>query len=127
MLARQFTSWRKQYGGGQLEGLGVSVRGIVNSRTGVVEQGADPGWINVPVKAVLEQRLKVAVHVENNVRAATLAEYKFGNPGVRDSRSLLVVVVDEGVGIGMVLDGRIYHGPRMAAGEFGQMVILAGD
>ncbi len=127
MLARQFTGWRKQYGSGQLEGLGVSVRGIVNSRTGVVEQGADPGWINVPVKAVLEERLKVRVHVENNVRAATLAEYKFGNPGVRDSRSLLVVVVDEGVGIGMVLDGRIYHGPRMAAGEFGQMVILAGD
>jgi len=127
LLAEQFQAWRGQYGANKLEGLGVSVRGIVNSRLGVVELGADPAWLNVPVKEILEARLRVPVHVENNVRAAALAEYKFGNPGVRDSRCLLVVVVDEGVGIGMVLDGRIYHGPRMAAGEFGQMVILASD
>ena len=127
MIAAQFTAWRDQYGGSHLEGLGVSVRGIVNSRTGVVELGGDPGWVDVPVKELLEARLSTPVYVENNVRAAALAEYNYGNPGVRDSRCLLVVVVDEGVGIGMVLDGRIYHGPRMAAGEFGQMVIMASD
>jgi predicted NBD/HSP70 family sugar kinase len=127
MIARQFTAWQRQYGRNQLEGLGVSIRGIVNSRTGVVELGADPGWVGVHVKDVLEDRLQAPVYVENNVRAATLAEYNYGNPGVRDSRCLLVVVVDEGVGIGIVLDGRIYPGPRMAAGEFGQMVIMASD
>ncbi len=78
-------------------------------------------------RRLLEARLHTPVYVENNVRAATLAEYNYGNPGVRDSRCLLVVVVDEGVGIGIVLDGRIYPGPRMAAGEFGQMVIMASD
>jgi predicted NBD/HSP70 family sugar kinase len=126
-IAGQFAAWRGRYGRDRLEGIGVSVRGIVNSRTGVVELGADPGWVDVPVKALLEARLNTPVHVENNVRAATLAEYQYGNPGVRDSRCLLVVVVDEGVGIGIMLDGRIYHGPRMAAGEFGQMVIMACD
>ena len=125
MIAGQYTAWKHQYG--QLEGLGVSIRGIVNSRTGVVELGADPDWVDVHIKEMLEARLEAPVHVENNVRAATLAEYKYGNPGVRDSRCLLVVVVDEGVGIGIVLDGRIYPGPRMAAGEFGQMVIMASD
>jgi predicted NBD/HSP70 family sugar kinase len=125
MIATQFKAWRQQYG--QLEGLGVSVRGIVNSRTGVVELGADPGWVDLHLKDLLEARLRTPVYVENNVRAATLAEYNYGNPGVRDSRCLLVVVVDEGVGIGIVLDGRIYPGPRMAAGEFGQMVIMASD
>src|SRR6185295_14280300 len=39
----------------------------------------------------------------------------------------LYVSVDEGVAIGIVLDGKVYHGPRMAAGEFGQMVIAATD
>jgi predicted NBD/HSP70 family sugar kinase len=125
MIAGQFTAWLHQYG--QLEGLGVSVRGIVNSRTGVVELGADPGWVDIHLKDLLEARLRTPIYVENNVRAATLAEYNYGNPGIRDSRCLLVVVVDEGVGIGIVLDGRIYPGPRMAAGEFGQMVILASD
>jgi len=127
MIAQQFTAWQRQYGRNQLEGLGVSIRGIVNSRTGVVELGADPGWVDVHVRDLLEERLQAPVYVENNVRAATLAEYNYGNPGVRDSRCLLVVVVDEGVGIGIVLDGRIYPGPRMAAGEFGQMVIMASD
>jgi len=127
MIAGQFTAWRRQYGRNHLEGIGVSIRGIVNSRTGVVELGADPGWVDVHLKDLLEARLEAPVYVENNVRAATLAEYNYGNPGVRDSRCLLVVVVDEGVGIGIVLDGRIYPGPRMAAGEFGQMVIMASD
>jgi predicted NBD/HSP70 family sugar kinase len=127
IIAHQFNAWQRQYGREQLEGLGVSIRGIVNSRTGVVELGAEPGWVDVQVKDELEARLKAPVYVENNVRAATLAEYNYGNPGVRDSRCLLVVVVDEGVGIGIVLDGRIYPGPRMAAGEFGQMVIMASD
>lgn len=126
-IAAQFNGFRTRYGRSKLEGIGVSVRGIVNSRTGVVELGADPGWINVPVKEDLERRLQTPVYLEHNVRAAALAEHKYGNPGVRDSRCLLVVVVDEGVGIGIVLDGRIYHGPRMAAGEFGQMVIMASD
>lgn len=127
MIAKQFVAWQRQYGRNQLEGLGVSIRGIVNSRTGVVLLGSDPGWVDVPVKQLLEARLQAPVYVENNVRAATLAEYNYGNPGVRDSRCLLVVVVDEGVGIGIVLDGRIYPGPRMAAGEFGQMVIMASE
>ncbi len=127
MIARQFGAWQRQYGRSRLECMGVSIRGIVNSRTGVVELGADPGWVDVHLKELLEERVHALVYLENNVRAATLAEYNFGKPGVRDSRCLLVVVVDEGVGIGMVLDGRIYSGPRMAAGEFGQMVIMAAE
>ena len=70
LIAGQFTAWRDQYGGSHLEGLGVSVRGIVNSRTGVVELGGDPGWVDVPVKELLEARLSTPVYVENNVRAA---------------------------------------------------------
>src|SRR5580704_11622336 len=65
MIATQFKAWRQQYG--QLEGLGVSVRGIVNSRTGVVELGADPGWVDVHLKDLLEARLQVPVYVENKV------------------------------------------------------------
>lgn len=69
--------------------------------------------MKVPVKVLLEEQLQVPVLVENSVRAAALAEYTFGGPGIRDSRSLLFVEADEGVGFGIVLDGKIYHGPRM--------------
>jgi len=111
----------------ELIGVGVSARGLVNSRTGVVERGNDPAWTRIAVRQILEQRLGLPVFVENNVRAAALAEYHYGSPDVQDSRCLLFVKVDEGVGISMILDGELYCGQHMAAGEFGQMVIAAAD
>lgn len=125
MIAQQFAAYRKRFGKDCVEGLGVSTRGIVNSDTGVVELGNNPDWVTVPVKEHLQSILQTPVFVENNVRAAALAEYTYGDPEIHRSHCLLFVAVDDGAGIGIVLDGKVYHGPRMAAGEFGQMVIAA--
>jgi predicted NBD/HSP70 family sugar kinase len=113
-----------KYGRDRVEGAGVSLHGIVNSRTGVVEFGNLRGWLNVPVKGRLQRSLRMPVQVDNNVRLAAIAEYNYGNLlDVRNSRCLLFTVIDEGIGIGLVLDGKLYYGPQDAAGEFGQMVI----
>jgi predicted NBD/HSP70 family sugar kinase len=127
LIAQQFTAYRKRFGKDCVEGLGISTRGIVNSDTGVVELGNNPNWVRVPVKEHLQSVLQAPVFVENNVRAAALAEYSYGDPEIHRSHCLLFVVVDDGAGIGIVLGGKVYHGPRMAAGEFGQMVIAATD
>jgi predicted NBD/HSP70 family sugar kinase len=127
MIAEQYAGYRNQFGKDRLEGLGISIRGIVDSRTGIVELGSDPKWVKIPVKQQLEAELKVPVYVENNVRAAALAEYTYGDSGTHNSRCLLFVAVEEGIGIGIVLDGKLYNGPRMAGGEFGQMVIKDSD
>lgn len=127
LIAQQFTTYRKRFGKDWVEGLGISTRGIVNSDTGVVELGNNTNWVRVPVRDHLQSVLQAPVFVENNVRAAALAEYTFGDPEIRRSHCLLFVAVDDGAGIGIVLDGKVYHGPRMAAGEFGQMVIAATD
>jgi predicted NBD/HSP70 family sugar kinase len=127
VIAQQFAAYRKRFGKDCVEGLGVSTRGIVNSDTGVVELGNNPDWVTVPVKEHLQSVLQTPVFVENNVRAAALAEYTYGDPEIHRSHCLLFVAVDDGAGIGIVLDGKVYHGPRMAAGEFGQMVIAATD
>ncbi len=103
--------------------IGVTIRGLVNSDTGVAELGSDPTWVHVPIREYLSERLGRFVLVENNVRAAAQAEHYYGDPEIQGSHCLLFVKVDEGVGMGIILDGRLYRGPRMAAGEFGQMVI----
>jgi predicted NBD/HSP70 family sugar kinase len=119
-LRNDFSIRRKH----RIEGVGVSVRGIVNSRTGVVEYGNLFGWIGIPVKEFLEEHLNWPVEVDNNVRLAARAEYSYGNLlEVRNSHCLLFAMVDDGIGIGIVLDGKVYYGPNDAAGEFGQMVI----
>ncbi len=97
--------------------------GLVNSRTGIVERGHDPAWLNVPVRRFLEDRLHLPVHVENDNRAAAFAEYHYGGPDVQDAHCMLMVGVDEGVAASIVVGGNLYYGQHMAAGEFGQMVI----
>jgi len=123
-ILRAVREMRDRYGRNRVEGVGVSVRGIVNSLTGTVEFGNVPTWIGIPVKESLERSLDLPVEVDNNVRLAAIAEYNYGNLlEVRNSRCLLLAMVEEGIGIGIVLDGKLYYGPRDAAGEFGQMVI----
>ena len=107
----------------EIPALGVSIRGLVNSSAGVAELGSNPAWVQVAVSKPLAARLGKPVFVENNVRAAALAEYFCGSMELQGIHTLLFVKVDEGIGMGIVLDGQVYRGPRMAAGEFGQMVI----
>jgi predicted NBD/HSP70 family sugar kinase len=123
-IAQAVRVLRNNCGKAPIEGLGVSARGIVNSHTGVVEFGSSPAWVGVHVKERLQAALKMPVQLDNNVRLAAIAEYNYGNLlEVRNSRCLLLVVIDEGIGVGIVLDGKLYYGPNDAAGEFGQMVI----
>ena len=122
-IARQVEKLREGLGDCTVEGVGVSARGLVNSQTGVVERGSDPAWIRIPVRDHLQARLDLPVYVENNVRAAAFAEYHYGSPDVQDAHCLLFVLVGEGIGVSMMVDGELYFGQHMAAGEFGQMVI----
>jgi predicted NBD/HSP70 family sugar kinase len=122
-IAEEFVRCRKRLGTQRIAGVGIAARGIVNSDSGMLVLGSRSDWVNVPVRAILEAKLREPVFLENNVRAAALAEYNYGATDVCGSRSFLFVKMDEGVGMGIVLDGKLYYGPRMAAGEFGQMVI----
>jgi len=122
-VADAFEALSRPYGAERLAGLGVSVRGIVNSDTGVLEVGSTPSWNGLAVRQHLQKRLGIPVYVENNIRSAALVEYSLGVPEAHASHSLLYVMVGEGVGMGIVLGGQLYRGPHNAAGEFGQMVI----
>jgi len=122
-VAEQVQGLLAGFDGRRVEGIGVSARGLINSRDGTVEHGHDERWIKVPVRTHLQSRLQLPVYVENNVRAAALAEYHYGSPDVRDAHCLLFVKIDEGIGVSMMLEGELFYGQHMAAGEFGQMVI----
>jgi predicted NBD/HSP70 family sugar kinase len=122
-VAAHVTAGRKRHGMERVHGVGVSVRGIVDDQSGVVDIGITPEWSGLNVRQYLEDKLGLPVYVENNVRAAALAEYSYGNSEIHNSRCMALVKVDEGIGAGILLDGQLYRGPRRAAGEFGQMVV----
>ena len=126
-VAAEFLQCRERLGTARVQGLGVCLRGIVDSRTGTLIQGNRTDWANIPVRANLESRISEPTFVENNVRAATLAEYSYGAREVYGARCFTFVMVSDGVGVGILFDGKPYYGPRMAAGEFGQMVITHSE
>ncbi len=123
LIANQFETYRKQVRPAVMSGIGITTRGLVNSETGIIEVGNAPGWVGVNARRELERRLKTSVFLENDVRAAALSEHNHGGTDTQGSRCLLFVKVGEGVGMGIVIDGRLHRGPHLAAGEIGQMVV----
>jgi predicted NBD/HSP70 family sugar kinase len=103
-------------------GIGVGTPGVVDD-DGTVIEASNLGWRTVPVGSLLAERYGAPVHVVNNSRAAALAEYSFGG---HESENLLVVKIGNGIGAGVVLDGRVHGGEDSAAGEIGHVVVAPG-
>jgi glucokinase len=101
-------------------GVGIGLPGLINYDEGVVLFLPNlPGWNNVPLKAILEEKLKLPVFIENDVKLITLAEWKFG--AGRGVKNLVCLTLGTGVGSGLILDNRLYRGIANAAGELGHM------
>ena len=110
----------------ELVGLSVNLPGIVEQGTGKVRHSALLGWADVPLAQVLEERLDVPTLVENDVNALAVAEAWFGSG--KQHEDFLVVTLGRGVGLGIVIGGEVYRGPRGGAGEFGHSVLdLSGS
>jgi glucokinase len=103
-------------------GIGIGVPGPVDSNRGIVRYFPNiKGWEGVPLKSILEKRLGLRVALDNDVNAMTLGEYRFGaGKGVINMISL---TLGTGVGGGVIIDGKIYRGSTMCAGEIGHIPI----
>ncbi len=106
---------------GKLIGVGVGVAGIVDSEHGLIRQSPYFGWQNLPLRDLLQSRVRVPVFIDNDVNTLTLAEKWFGAGQSVDN--FLTVTVGRGVGLGIVVNGQFYRGATGGAGEFGHTVI----
>lgn len=102
-----------------LLGVGVGLPGLIDLQAGLVQQVVPNGWQELPVGEALRQRLAVPVALANDSQAAALAQVVFGGVGVS---SLAVVRVGNGIGAGIVLEGRVLQGAAYAgASEIGHV------
>lgn len=102
--------------------LGICSPGPLSSRTGVVYSPPNlPGWRDVPLVEMLEERLGVPVFLGNDANAAALGEYAYG--AGRGVGHMIYVTVSTGVGGGVISDGRLLEGRHGAAGEVGHVVL----
>src|SRR5258708_31255562 len=108
--------------GGRIQGIGICAPGPLDPHNGVVINPPNlPCWRNFPLAARVADIYHVPVKVDNDANAAALAETRWG--AARGYRYVFYATVGTGIGTGIVLDGRIYHGNTGAAGEGGHMSI----
>jgi glucokinase len=106
-------------------GVGIGAPSPVESITGIVAEPPNlPGWHNVPLKSLMEQRLGLPVYVGNDANVTAQAECFFG--AGRGTRNMVYITASTGIGGGMVLNGRPYIGSDGAAGEVGHTIIQEG-
>ena len=104
--------------------VGLCVPGPLDITRSIVAIAPNLGFVNLNVRQELENRLPgKRVFIENDVRAAALGEHVLG--AGRGYESMLAVFVGSGVGGGIVVNGRLYHGAFGGAGEIGHVVIRA--
>jgi predicted NBD/HSP70 family sugar kinase len=106
-----------------IEAIGISLPGLVDPETGEAIFVPYFKWRDWPVAAQLHAATRRTVLVDNDANAAALAELWLVRPEILDARDFILVLVEEGLGTGIVFDGQIYHGISGAAGEFGHMTI----
>lgn len=106
----------------KLVGIGIGVPGIINLANGTIRQSPNlPGWSDFPVRDDIERRLRTHVILENDANAAALGE-KWVGAG-RNAAGLCMITVGTGIGGGLILNGRVWHGRDGMAGELGHMTI----
>ena len=106
-----------------IEGIGVSIPGLVDPESGTALFVPHFKWRDWTLATDLQEVIGLPVRVDNDANAAALAELWLGRPEIRDVRDFILVLVEEGLGTGIIFDGQIYHGVAGAAGEFGHMTI----
>ena len=109
--------------GPRLLGMGVGASGLVNVHAGVNLIAPNLNWHDVPIPQLLSEHCGLPVAVDNNVRCMALSESMYG--AGQEVRALAFVYARIGVGAGLVVDGRLYHGAGYGAGEIGHWVVSA--
>jgi glucokinase len=107
---------------GHLVRIGVGFGGPVDARAGVtIVSHRMPGWERLPLRERIEEALGAVTLLDNDANLIALAEATFGVG--RDVQHLFYLHLSSGVGGGLVLDRRLYHGATTTAGEIGHAVV----
>ena len=106
-------------------GVGIGLAGVIYPQLGIVHYSPFFGWRDVPLAALVGQRIRRPVYVENDVNTLTLAEQLFG--AGRHHNNFVVVTVGRGIGMGMVINGQLYSGGKGGAGELGHIIVQRTD
>jgi len=102
-------------------GVGVGAPGPLDRERGIVVTTPNLGWTNFPLRDVIAERTRLPVRIDNDANCATLGEWWLG--AARGANNVIGMTIGTGIGGGIILGGRLYHGSSDVAGEIGHATI----
>nr|WP_301553637.1 ROK family protein [Desulfuribacillus alkaliarsenatis] len=106
----------------QVSAIGVGVPAFINFREGIILHAPNLSLRNINLQKDLEKIWNKPVFIENDANLAALGETWLG--AGNDSKHLMLVTIGTGIGCGIIIDNKIYHGSIGLAGEIGHMTIV---
>jgi predicted NBD/HSP70 family sugar kinase len=103
-------------------GVGLGLPGPIHRSSGTVGSSAIlPGWTDVRIAEVMSERLALPVHVDNDANLGALAELHWG--AGHGASTFVYLKMATGIGAGLVIGGRLFHGAGGTAGEIGHTTV----
>jgi N-acetylglucosamine repressor len=106
-----------------LVGIGIGTPGLVSIDEGKVINAVNLDWSELPLAALIEERYHLPVYILNDSQAAAMAEYTYGQNQTTEN-NLIVINARHGIGAGIVIQGKLFHGDGDGAGEIGHVVVV---
>ena len=121
LAERAIAATRREAPGAEILGIGVGAPGPLDTRRGIVLLTPNLGWVNMPLRQIIHDRLGLPAALDNDANCAVLGEWWVG--AARGARHAIGITIGTGIGGGIILDGRLYHGASDVAGEIGHTTI----
>ncbi|NVO20686.1 MAG: ROK family transcriptional regulator [Bacteroidetes bacterium] len=102
----------------KIMGIGIALPGLIDIHTGISYSYLHE---DKPIATLLEERFHHPVFVEHDTKAMALGEQAFGL--AMGKQNVLCLNIGSGIGLGMILNGRLYHGNSGFSGEFGHIQV----
>ncbi|HTC25270.1 MAG TPA: ROK family protein [Gemmatimonadales bacterium] len=107
--------------GATFAGAGVGAPGPLDTKRGIVLLTPNLGWVNLPLRQLMQDALGVPTAIDNDANCAVLGEWWMG--AARGARQVIGITIGTGIGGGIIVDGRLYHGASDCAGEIGHTTV----
>ena len=118
---RAIAATRKEVPDAEILGVGVGAPGPLDTKRGIVLLTPNLGWVNLPLRQIIHDRLGLPAALDNDANCAVLGEWWVG--AARGARHAIGITIGTGIGGGLILDGKLYHGASDVAGEIGHTTI----